>query len=335
MFCGKCSQEVPGNSKVCQGCGATLGIQGGQKKKIGKGKIIAIVCGGMLLFGALGSGITGCNSEPASAPAQEPASATASQADAQPATTPKTVTHTANEVAFEFAKEVIFDTENGTVTINGTTNAPDGTILQFLLFTSLDDMTTFEPVVKDGSVSVIYDVPEPEIPKRYGLSVTLQFNADSIIQPDTTKEMFGQYGELMTGEGVTDAKMSTGEDAKHAAITYDDIYFPSEDSYNESLSEEFDGKIKELIEITQGVIIDIAPLDGKDWTLTGVIVSDSWYESKDYEKERFAVQLSETLTALIKNYAKSDQEFISVIIYDSFGKKLAEPKVFGGYEIKG
>jgi len=86
-----------------------------------------------------------------------------------------------------------------------------------------------------------------------------------------------------------------------------------------------------LILLSDGVIIDFMTERKDDYSMIRVIVSDAWYNSEDYLKERFA----ETVSELIENISKETgvSNFVSVSFYDINNKKLAEPKLFGGYRI--
>lgn len=71
-------------------------------------------------------------------------------------------------------------------------------------------------------------------------------------------------------------------------------------------------------------------------TQISVDVSDAWYYTQEFEKERFAEVVYDAIKAklvevgAIENY----DETIIVTLYDGHGKELAKSKMLGGFKIK-
>lgn len=90
------------------------------------------------------------------------------------------------------------------------------------------------------------------------------------------------------------------------------------------------------IEMSDGVLISIQPhLEDSDWRVIAVTVSDAWYYSEEFEKERFAEITSKTIKEAVKgfNLVEKDKSIL-VTFFDINGKELATPKAFGEYKIK-
>lgn len=65
-------------------------------------------------------------------------------------------------------------------------------------------------------------------------------------------------------------------------------------------------------------------------------VSDAWYHSQDFEKERFAEVVYGAIKATLVEVGaiENRDETIIVTLYDGHGKELAKSKMFGGFKIK-
>ena len=104
-----------------------------------------------------------------------------------------------------------------------------------------------------------------------------------------------------------------------------------------AMEDELSQSLQLLIELSEGVVIDIrqSPYTSLGWQQVQVIVSDAWYESPEHEKERFAENVSGLVEAAIyqSGLVKTDQSILTDFI-DSYDKELASEKVFGGYKIK-
>lgn len=107
----------------------------------------------------------------------------------------------------------------------------------------------------------------------------------------------------------------------------------------EVLDAESNERLQEQINIikdnSNDVVINIIPMLNKsDWSIVKVIISDDWYRTPKYEQERFVEQMSAIVKNVIKDSKKVDRDKnISVYFYDLYNKKIASPKITGGYKI--
>jgi len=90
-------------------------------------------------------------------------------------------------------------------------------------------------------------------------------------------------------------------------------------------------KMNLLKEFHDGNIIEFMTERVDDYSRINVIVSDAWYNSADHIKERFVEGVSADINQISKDTGVRD--FVDVHFYDIDNKKLAEPRLFGGYRI--
>ena len=95
--------------------------------------------------------------------------------------------------------------------------------------------------------------------------------------------------------------------------------------------ESYLGAMDGLIALSDGIIIEFMTARQDDYSVIHVIVSDAWYYSEEYQKERFAETVAESIERISIETGVVD--YVSVYFYDTNNKKLAEPKLFGGYKI--
>ena len=228
----------------------------------------------------------------------------------------------------DFKGEIKLKAEEGKIHVNVSSNAPDGAIFEVVVMNgNLDVVSDFLPI-KNGVIEHTFDVSNWEVGEVVG-SAMFRFNLDDHPQPDNIKAIYGQFGEKMTGSLAED----TSENGKIGMIEEVYINYPSESAVKEKKAEQFKVAINEIINVSNGVIVDISPRYNDDnWELVNVVVSDSWYYSAEHEKERFAEQIGSTVGTIIKNAGLDD--LASVYFVDTFGKTVAEPKILGGYEIE-
>ncbi|MFF2909781.1 hypothetical protein [Paenibacillus sp. NPDC057934] len=95
-------------------------------------------------------------------------------------------------------------------------------------------------------------------------------------------------------------------------------------------------KFKEIYKQADGVILKIKPRDNS-WSQINVTVSDSWYYSRDFQKERFVESYGTLISQAIVNslYVVTGEDKVYVYFIDEFGKRLASPKLLGGWKIEG
>ena len=108
----------------------------------------------------------------------------------------------------------------------------------------------------------------------------------------------------------------------------------STESSNSTDLVSFKNELKKIIELGEGLIVSITPLyPEKDWEFVKVVVSDAWYVAEKYEKDRFANEISKTINSIAGRYG-INKGSVSVIYYDSYDVRVAEPNAWsGGYKI--
>lgn len=115
----------------------------------------------------------------------------------------------------------------------------------------------------------------------------------------------------------------------------DETYFETT-SMSDDEYELFLATLNTFIEMSEGTLIKIEPrLKDDDWRNVSIVVSDAWYYSEDFEKERFSESTSEMVKEVIKgfNLVPADKSIL-ITFFDVNEKELASPKTFGGYDIK-
>ncbi len=212
------------------------------------------------------------------------------------------------------------------MTIN--TNVPDGGIFEVAILTGDMNMISDYVPVSSGKVIKEFIVPEDWKIGHYGAIAFLRFNLPEVQQPDHIIELYGENGEKMLGN----LTQVTDNDGKNGMP--DAVFFPYPSI--EAIEEAFYGLLDELIETSDGLILNIQPhyTEG-DWESVAVTLSDEWYDGADYEKERLAETIEEVLQGIVigAGFVEEDS-LVHVHFYDSYQKKLASPKMFGGYKIE-
>lgn len=228
---------------------------------------------------------------------------------------------------YEVTGELLAEFKDNKIIVTINTNAIDGSIFETSFmdgyFNSVSDFIE----IQNGIGTKEFDVPE-EWDTGYvsGLAM-MRFNLDEHPQTDAVKQMYGEYGEKITGKLAVENSLE-GNNVNLDIIT---IPYPSETVVQEMLDEMYKNAMNELIEISDGVITGIKINDG----IVNVTVSDSWYYSAEHEKERFAEQVSDTIKVILTNAQKVESDSsVPVYFYDAYEKELASPKLLGGYKIK-
>ncbi len=217
----------------------------------------------------------------------------------------------------------------GKVVVIIDTNVPDGGLFEVTIVNSkLDSMSDFV-TAQSGKV-----YKEFAIPKNWGVGyisslAMFRFNLSDHPQPENIKAMYGQNGEKMLGKQAVEHNAG----GKNGNIEVKTIAYPNEDAIKEEQAKLFSKTLKEIVKASEGVILSINPR-GNDWSMVDVVLSDSWYYSMDHEKERFAEQVQQLIETSVKNCGIiSQNSYVSVYYYDNYNKRLAEPKILGGYKI--
>ena len=237
-----------------------------------------------------------------------------------------------DEVIYEVTGELDIKFKDDKVIATISTNAVDGSI--------------FETAIMDGNFNMVSDfitiqngvgVKEFDIPKEWEVgyisgSAMMRFNLDEHPQPDNVKEIYGQYGENLKGDFAVENNVN-GHNVNLKVVT---VAYPDEDTVKAKLDELFVKAMNELINTSNGIILNIQPhLRDGDWSSVAVTVSDAWYFSQDYEKERFAEQVGGAIQKIVTSAGRvKSGDLVSVYFYDAYGKELASPKLLGGYKIK-
>lgn len=217
--------------------------------------------------------------------------------------------------------------QQGKIQIKVNTNIADGGILEVSLIDGNINHKSDFIEVNGGKAEVTFDIPADWEPAYFAASAMFRFNLDDYPQPDTIKAIYGDIGENITGDLAASNQLD-GQNANFKTVT---VAYPNEEAVKSSLNKKFDSAITELKSIGGNIILDITPTS-EDWSVVNVVVNDIWYSSPEYEKERFTDQIGNTIINLVNNSGKYEG---TVFIYfvDSYGTKLAKPKLIGGWKI--
>lgn len=90
--------------------------------------------------------------------------------------------------------------------------------------------------------------------------------------------------------------------------------------------------IEKMIELGEGLVVDIEPYLPDDWEVTNVYVSDDWFALSDSDKEYIAEFLGSTFESIIVSSGATP--YTAIYFKDKNGRDVATPKTFGGYSIK-
>ncbi|MGO4890270.1 hypothetical protein ACJ2A9_21185 [Anaerobacillus sp. MEB173] len=227
----------------------------------------------------------------------------------------------------ELEGELSVKNTDGQITLTVNTNAPDGSIFELSVLNTEFDVESDFVEVKNGIAEVTFDISS----WNYGYisaMASFPFNFEDNPQPDHIKEIYGETGEKMEGTLAVENHLN-GKNGNFESVT---LAYPDEETLAAKSKELFNEAIEEMKTLSEGVIVDIKPALG-DWKIVDVIVSDAWYYSQDYEKERFAEQIGGLVEKMVLNTGQAEGS-IQVYFKDSYGKDVAKPKLFGGYDIK-
>lgn len=232
------------------------------------------------------------------------------------------------ETSSKIEADMSFEVEGTNAIVTVDTNIPDGGVLGIVLINNeTTDSFSDYTVVNNGKAVVKFDVGEWNV--GY-LSASWLFYFDNS-QPSDVLNLYGSNGENAKGEFII------GDGSTRFATGYlEKIPYPNEEAVKENQAKLISAELDEIINSSEGIILDIKQYPDEDkWTGLAVFVSDAWYLSMEYEKERFAEQTASTIENRIKNTGQLDsREKVSIYYFDSNGKKLASPKILGGYKIE-
>lgn len=230
-----------------------------------------------------------------------------------------------------FEAKMNLEVEEKKIIVTIDTNVPDGGLFEVLLMNGkLESVSDFIPV-ENGKAVKIFDVSKWDVGYITGTAM-FRFDLKEHPQPQNIIEIYGENGQKLKG-----SKVIEGHDGyMFGQIEPVTIAYPDKQTVINKQQELLLAALNEMIKASNGVILKIQPhfKDG-DWSSVAVTVSDSWYYSQDYEKERFAEQVGAAIQNVIKTSGLVDKnDFISVYFYDTYQKELASPKLLGGYKIK-
>ncbi|MGE5607261.1 MAG: hypothetical protein ACM3YE_16415 [Bacteroidota bacterium] len=231
-----------------------------------------------------------------------------------------------------FTGDMNYELNENIITIKITSNVPDGGLFEVTLINGdLNILSEFIPI-KGGIIEKDFIIPKKWKAGYIAVTALFRFNVETTKQPQNILDIYGSTGEKMKGSQAQDNHLG----GKNGVIEGITIAYPDEATIKKEQDKAFLNVLNEMIRKSDGVILRIQPyLQDDDWSTVAVTVNDSWYYSAEYEKERFAEQISEVIQNVIYNSEKVEKDsIISVYFFDRYNKKLASPKVFGGYKIE-
>ncbi|MGF9711701.1 hypothetical protein [Paenibacillus naphthalenovorans] len=228
----------------------------------------------------------------------------------------------------DFKGELELIPEPGKLTLKIKTNAMDGSLLEALIMNGeLKSLSDFV-IVKDGLASKEFAVPKDWNSGYVAAMAMFRFNLEENPQPDAIKKIYGNDGERLTGDLVK----SNDKGGKYAIVEAADVAYPDEATVKKDAQAKFDSAVAEMVKASGGFVKGITKRY-EDWAMVNVVVSDGWYGAQDFEKERFAEQIGRAIGNAVKG-AGLHKDAAAVYFVDTYGKTVASPKVFGGYDIK-
>lgn len=230
-----------------------------------------------------------------------------------------------------FTGKMSLTAEKGKAVVTIDTNVPDGGIFEVAVVNADFKVVSDYIPVKGGKIIKEFTIPKDWKIGYISSMAMFRFNLKDHPQPDSIKAIYGDNGEKMLGSQAVDHTSG----GKNGNIEVAMVAYPDEAAVKEAQSKLFNETLAKIIDTSNGVIVSVEPrFESGDWSAILVTVSDSWYVSQEYEKERFAEQVQQLLETLVKNvgYVKKESS-VSVFYYDTYGKELASPKMLGGYKI--
>lgn len=241
-----------------------------------------------------------------------------------------------NVLEFYADMSIKVDNLRNRVIVTIDSNVPDGGIFEISVVDgNLQILSDFVPI-EGNKIVKGFDVPDTWDVGYLAGTALFRFNLPDHPQPDHIKNIYGNNGENMIGENAVEAVID-GETYKTGNADPVTIAYPDIEAVKAKQKEATDQVFQKIIDNSDGVVLSIEQMMPEEgWKITKVVVSDAWYNSEDYIKERFASEFSESIkTILIKAEQITADETISVVFYDSFDKEVASPKMFGdGYNIE-
>jgi len=160
-----------------------------------------------------------------------------------------------DEVIYEVTGELEIKFKDGKAIATISTNAVDGSI--------------FETAIMDGNFNMVSDfitiqngvgVKEFDIPKEWEVgyisgSAMMRFNLDEHPQPDKVKKAYGENGEKLRGKFAVENNVN----GYNINLEIVNVPYPDEETVKAKLDELFVAAMNELINTSNGVIVNIQP----------------------------------------------------------------------------
>ncbi|HHX50825.1 MAG TPA: hypothetical protein GX711_05245 [Clostridia bacterium] len=218
---------------------------------------------------------------------------------------------------------------DGKIDIVIDTNVPDGGLFEVSIITGQFETVTDVLPVQGGKVEHEFAIPDDWEIGYYSAIAMFRFNLEGHPQPEHIKAVYGEAGEKMEGDLSVENNLG-GKNGNVEPVTF---AYPNQAAVTQKLDALFVQVLDEVIEASDGILLGIRPSQGNNWGVVYVTVSDAWYYSADHEKERFAEQVGGTIANIVLNAQKA-KGVVDVYFDDAYGKRLASPKMLGGYKIE-
>ncbi|MEK4850684.1 hypothetical protein NST04_12650 [Paenibacillus sp. FSL H7-0756] len=151
--------------------------------------------------------------------------------------------------------------------------------------------------------------------------------AQKQVTKETARTISGAVASLTYNEGRTNYIVYKVVDNNNKVVyTFDRL---------KQNAEKMAAKLKEIYKQADGAILKIKPRDNS-WSQIDVTVSDSWYNSQDFQKERFVESYGNLISQVVLDYKYviTGDDRVFVYFIDEFGTRLASPKLFEGWKVK-
>lgn len=147
------------------------------------------------------------------------------------------------------------------------------------------------------------------------------------VAKETAQSISGSVASLTYNEGSTNYLVYKVVDNNNQVVyTFDRL---------KQNAEKMTAKLKEIYKQADGIILKIKPRENS-WSQIDVTVSDTWYYSQDFQKERFVETYGTLISQVILDYIYiiTGEDRVYVYFVDEFGARLASPKLFEGWKVE-
>ena len=198
---------------------------------------------------------------------------------------------------YEFVAVTEGTYDNGVLTVEVQTNAPDGAVFDvYAHHPDLEESCQGQTVVEKGVGTVTIDFPT-DLATQY---ITVYAAMDMAKQTNVTR--YGLYGEKMTGDSVVsmDGVYNIGLSSE------DQVCYPSEEAVMASLNEEFPRRINNILLSYSSVLAQVLPGEGEDgqddWTNMTIVFTDRAVEAWDEFVPGLQEQYYRMFDMMVRNY---------------------------------